>query len=83
MLPFLTLPEGKHFRNQRSAFEHSSFVSESVTGLLKGGCISVVEERPLVCSPLLVLVSSSGKKCLVINFHYVNRFLRNFEKGKV
>ena len=53
---FLTLHEGKHFRNQRSAFVHSSFVSESVTDLLRDGCISMVEEKPLVCSPLLVVV---------------------------
>ena len=81
MLPFFSVPESKYFKNQKSAFVHSSFVSESIMDLLKNGCISQVEDRPLVCSPLLVVVGSSGKKRLVINLHYLNRFLKR-EKFK-
>lgn len=74
-LPFLSVPKGKCFKNQRSAFLHSSFVSESVRDLLTNGCIAQVESEPLVCSPLLVVSNSSGKKRLVTNLSYVNMFL--------
>ena len=39
MLPFFSVPESKYFKNQKSAFVHSSFVSESIMDLLKNGCI--------------------------------------------
>ena len=81
MLPFVSVPEGKVFGNQKSAFVHSSFVTESIRELLQNGCINQVNERPVVCSPLLVALSSSGKKRLVINLRYVNSFLHK-EKFK-
>ena len=40
MLPFFSVPESKYFKNQKSAFVHSSFVSESIMDLLKNGCIN-------------------------------------------
>ena len=38
VLPFLSLPEGKSFKNQKSAYMHCEFVTESVADLLKNGC---------------------------------------------
>ena len=75
ILPFVSVPEEKFFNNQRSAFEHHSFVSSAISDLLRDGCVKQVPNRPVVCSPLLVVVSNSGKKRLVINLRYLNLFL--------
>lgn len=81
VLPFSERPEGKVFKNQKSAFMYYDFVSEAVADLLKNGCIRQVQQRPLVCSPLLVVVGGTGKRRLVINLRYVNQFLQK-EKFK-
>ena len=59
----------------RSAVIHSAFVHESIVELLATGCVVEVTDRPHICSPLSVVESSSGKRRLVINLRYLNRFL--------
>ena len=81
ILPFVSVPLNKHFKNHKSAFTYSEFVSETILDLLSTGCIKQVPAVPTVCSPLLVVVGNSGKKRLVINLRYVNLFLRK-EKFK-
>ena len=71
----------RFFKNHKSAFVHSEFVSETVSDLLSNGCIRQMATRPTVSSLLLVVVGSTGKKRLVINLRYVNAFLR-IEKFK-
>ena len=61
--------------HQKSAFESVEFVNNAVTELLGNGCLEQCTDVPLVCSPLLVVTSRSGKKRLVINLKYVNNFL--------
>ena len=75
ILPFVSVPEQRFFKNQKSAFVHREFVTETIAELLLNHCIEQVETRPWVCSPLLVVVGNSGKKHLVINLRYVNYFL--------
>lgn len=75
ILPFLSVPDSKLFNNQRSALENAVFVSQSIVELLGHGCIKELVFPPNVCSPLVVVVSRAGKKRLVINLRYVNRFL--------
>ena len=43
--------------------------------LLAAGCAKEVKETPHVCSPQSVVVSSSGKKRLVVNLRHLNRYL--------
>ena len=38
-------------------------------------CIKEVDRQPYVCSPLSVVINDSGKKRLVINLPYLNRYL--------
>ena len=38
-------------------------------------CITKVSNPPHVCSPLSVVVSSQGKRRLVLNLRYLNQFL--------
>ena len=75
ILPLMQLPNQFEGANQKSALTHSVFVDESVADLLDKGCVKVVHRTPHVCSPLLVVVNSSGKKRLVINLQYLNLFL--------
>ena len=62
-------------KNQASAFANKSFVEECIDELLVAGCIQQVELIPHVCSPLSVVESKAGKKRLVVNLRYLNRFL--------
>ena len=50
-------------------------MSESIADLVATGCVRVVPEPPLVCSPLSVVENSARKKRLVINLRHLNRFL--------
>ena len=63
--------------NHQSALENNEFVREEVFKLVKCGCVKEVPTQPDVCSPLSVLESTMGKKCLVANLRYLNRFYGN------
>ena len=69
------MPGPRVFANQSSALSNAAFVTKAVSELLWWGCIRKVVETPKVCSPLLVVSSSSGKQRLVINLRYINRYL--------
>lgn len=81
ILPFRVVPGPYVSPNQRSAIENAIFVGEAIDELLKSGCVRQWSGVPYVCSPLLVVISRSGKKRLVINLRYVNQFLQK-EKFK-
>ena len=57
---------------------NSEFVQEAIIELLGAGCIVKCTSCPHVCSPLHVhmVVNADGKKCLVVDFRYVNQFLQ-------
>ena len=75
VLPLMSEPSPHVQINHRSAVIHSAFVHESIAELLATGCVVEVTDRPHNCSPLSVVESSSGKRRLVINLRYLNRFL--------
>ena len=62
-------------QQNRVVYTGLKFVSESIADLVATGCVRVVPEPPLVCSPLSVVENSAGKKRLVINLRHLNRFL--------
>lgn len=65
----LTLFIGK---NHSSAFMHAQFVQESVMELLAAGCVEEVKESLMsVVHCLWYIVSSSGKKRLVVNLQHL------------
>ena len=74
-LPFLSLPSSRILSNQKSALDNAVFVSQALADMLVDGSIREVASPPTVCSPLLVVQGRSGKKRLVINLRYINRFL--------
>ena len=73
ILPFMSaLPP----YSQPSAFAESEFVDSAIAELLLGGCIKMVAEQPVVCSPLSVVVNGAGKRRLVVNLRHVNHYLK-------
>lgn len=75
VIPLISNPPPLYQPNQQSAVVNEEFVQQSVSELLAKQCIRQVESVPYICSPLSVMVSSSGKKRLVINFRHLNKFL--------
>jgi hypothetical protein len=75
VLPLKSEPTNYSGRNLPSAISHAEFVQESILDLLATGCVVQVIAPPHVSSPLSVVVSSSGKKRLVVNLRHLNRFL--------
>ena len=76
MLPFVTFPEPAVFKNNRSSLSHVEFVEETIQDFVES--VRVVETKvpPRVVNPLSVSVQANGKKKLILDLRYVNKFLR-------
>ena len=74
-LPFDTLPESVHFRNNKSAETHAAFVDEAISELVNSGRVDLVSTAPYVVNPLSVSVQSGGKKRLILDLRHVNKCL--------
>ena len=74
-IPFIRLPDPVFYRNTKSAFEHASFVEETIHELVSTQCVEQFSYCPVVCSPLSVVVNHKGKKRLVLDLRYVNQFV--------
>ena len=75
ILPLMSEPISWVGANHRSALSECNFVDKAVDDLLGKGCVKLVHSTPHVCSPLMVVESSSGKKRLVIDLKYLNLYL--------
>ena len=75
ILPLVSEPASWVGANHESALLNSNFVDEAVTDLLSKGCVKAMHSMPHICSPLMVVESSSGRKRLVINLKYLNLYL--------
>ena len=74
-LPLLSMPGPYQKPNHKSAQINHDFVSQAISDLEQNRCIRRSETIPVVCSPLSVVVSSAGKKRLVIDLRYLNGYL--------
>jgi len=74
-LPLKFIPPAYSQHNHKSATTHSEFVSEAIDSLVKNRCITLVDDRPYICSPLSVVSNLSGKLRLVLNLKYLNQYL--------
>ena len=74
-LPLLSVPRLYYRSNAKSALDNAEFVTVSILEMLENRCIRTVDDRPHVCSPLLVVTNREGKKRLVLNLQYLNQFL--------
>ena len=72
-LPFAEYPSQCFLKNNRSALQHSDFVTEEIIELLSNACIGEHDVPPFCVNPLTV---AEGKKLrLVIDLRHVNNCL--------
>ena len=72
---FLRTPPSICVSNNRSAVNHSEFVVKAIHDLLIKVMIEECESKPIVVNPLTVSVSSSNKKCLILDLRHANLHL--------
>ncbi|CAG2235115.1 unnamed protein product [Mytilus edulis] len=60
-------------KNNKSALEHSDFVSSAVKELVLGGLVKRVSIMPHVVNPLTVSVNGKGKHRLILDLRHVNK----------
>ena len=70
-IPFISTAVPAKFKNNRSAFNNSAFVTEAINDLLAKDLISEISD-PDIVNPLTVSIQSSGKKRLILDLRYVN-----------
>ncbi len=61
--------------NNNSALLHSDFVSQAIEDLLNSDCVDICLNQPFIVNPLSVSVQNSGKKRLILDLSFVNKFL--------
>ena len=76
MLPFVSFLEPAVFKNNRSSLSHAEFVEETIQDLVESGRVVETNVPPRVVNPLSVSVQANGKKRLILDLRYVNKFLR-------
>lgn len=77
-LPFFTLPENEILKNNKSALDNKEFVSEEIQKLLGKGCITEVQQKPLVVNPLTV-AEGKNKLRLVLDCRHINPHLYKYK----
>ena len=75
VIPFLDSPGSYFLKNNKSALQHSDFVSQAVADLVKSGCVLEVPFIPYLVNPLSVSVNSSGKKRLILDLSVMNNYV--------
>jgi len=74
-LPFEQVPPGNFSKNIKSAFDRSQFVEQAILELLHTRRVVEVQAPPFVINPLSVSIQPNGKKKLILDLRYVNKFL--------
>lgn len=78
-LPFKNIPEKVVLKNNKSARENLSFVSNEIQSLLKKGIVSRSAVVPHVVNPLTVAYNRKGKPRLVLDCRHINPYLHLFK----
>lgn len=74
-LPLFSIPDQAKFKNNKSAYENTEFVTEAIRDLLNTERIIEVKEPPYIVNPLSVSVQNSGKKRLILDLRFVNQHI--------
>ena len=69
------LPKAEILKNNKSARDNSSFVTEEIAKLLDTGVLIEVKTVPTVINALTVAINHSGKKRLVLDLRSINPIL--------
>ena len=75
LLPFVSFPEPAVFKKNRSSLAHADFVEDAIRDLVESGRVLHTKVFPRVFNPLSVSVQANGKKRLILDLRYVNKFL--------
>ena len=75
VLPFISEPPTMFNKNNKSALNHSDFVTKAIQELCKLGTLEMTKIKPKVVSPLTVSVQSNGKKRLILDLRLVNEYM--------
>ena len=78
LLPLVSFPEPAVLKNNRSSLSHVEFV-EANQDLVESGRVVETKVPPRVVNPLSVSVQANGKKRLILDLRYVNKFLRKMQ----
>ena len=74
--PLLQISTSFSARNNSFALEHSPFVENAISALIRQGCGTDVFEKPIIIiNSLFVSIHKSGKKRLILGLRNVNQFL--------
>ena len=76
LLPFVSFSEPVVFKNNRSSLSHAEFVEEAIRDLIESGRVVQTKVPSRVVNPLSDSVQANGKKRLILDLRYVNKFLR-------
>ena len=79
LLPLVSFPEPAVLKNNRSSLSHVEFVEEANQDLVESGRVVETKVPPRVVNPLSVSVQANGKKRLILDLRYVNKFLRKMQ----
>ena len=77
-LTFKTFPPSACIKNNKSARENVSYVTEEIQLILRKGVISEGEQKPTVVNPLMVAYNKIGKLRLVLDCRHINEYLHKF-----
>ena len=77
-IPFIKLPTTKLLNNNCSGFCYRSFVDSEIGKLISSGCISSLNEPPVVVNPLSVAVGQNDKKRFILDGRHTNDLILKF-----
>lgn len=75
VIPLVSEPPTMFSKNNKSALNHTVFVTKAIQELHKLDTIEVTQSKPFVVNPLTVSVQSSGKKRLILDLRQVNEYI--------
>lgn len=78
-LQLLSVPPKYTSANDKSVYDSTDFVDIALTELLDDRCIARVSAEEHICSPLMVVCNNFGKKRLVINLKFLNKYLVRYK----
>ena len=74
-IPFLHEPDSVALCNNKSALRESAFVETAILELIKNDCVTSCSEPPKIVNPLSVAIQGNGKKRLILDLSYPNKFV--------
>ena len=75
VIPFKETPVRSVHKNNKSAVNNDTFVTQAISELVDSGCVVKTPFIPYIVNPLSVAENSSGKKRLILDLRLTNQFI--------